>query len=99
MIQHFLVSGLVQGVGYRNFTARVAGELGLRGRVRNLTNGQVEAVAIGSEAALTQFEVFLWQGPPRAQVQKIEKKNIVVEIKETGFNILETGGSPWSFDS
>ena len=45
MVQHFLVKGRVQGVGFRWFVQREAAELGLRGWVRNTDDGHVEVLA------------------------------------------------------
>jgi acylphosphatase len=47
MVQHFLVKGRVQGVGFRWFVQREAAEIGLRGWVRNTDDGHVEVLAAG----------------------------------------------------
>ena len=47
MVQHFLVKGRVQGVGFRWFVQREAAELGLRGWVQNTDDGHVEVLAAG----------------------------------------------------
>ena len=67
-----LVEGRVQGVGYRYFAARAARELGLRGWVRNLADGRVEAHAAGEAAAVRAFVERLREGPPHGQVHRIE---------------------------
>ena len=54
--KHYLISGRVQGVGFRAFTARHATELDLKGWVRNLNDGRVEAVATGPATVLEEFE-------------------------------------------
>lgn len=69
--RHFLVSGKVQGVFFRASTARVAEELGLRGHARNLPDGRVEVLAVGSATALESLASWLWQGPPRARVTDV----------------------------
>lgn len=69
----YLISGRVQGVFYRASTVDKARELGLDGWVRNLDDGRVEALAAGEEAALAQFADWLRQGPPRAEVRKVER--------------------------
>lgn len=66
-----IVSGSVQGVGYRYFAAHAAHRLGVRGTVRNLPGGQVEAIGEGEEAALLAFFEELRRGPSAAHVTDI----------------------------
>ncbi len=67
-----LVSGRVQGVGYRAFARRKAQELGLSGYAENLPDGRVEVVAEGDEEDLKLFIEFLKRGPRLAQVEAVE---------------------------
>ena len=53
----FVVSGRVQGVGYRYFVLRAAGTLGVTGFARNQPDGSVEVVAEGGAEALAEVEV------------------------------------------
>lgn len=69
--RHYLVSGRVQGVGFRWFTVDVARREGLSGHVRNLADGQVEVVAEGESESLARFEAALWRGPSRARVEHV----------------------------
>ena len=62
------VSGRVQGVFYRDSCARVAAGLGVRGWVRNLSDGSVQVVAEGERDAVEQLVEWCRQGPPRAVV-------------------------------
>lgn len=71
MRKRFLVSGRVQGVGYRNFARHYARKIGLTGYAANLPDGSVEVEADGTEAALRQFEVMLRRGPPLARVAQV----------------------------
>ena len=64
-----IVSGRVQGVGYRASAAHEARRLGVRGWVRNRPDGTVEVDAQGDEAVLETFLVYLRQGPPGARVK------------------------------
>ncbi len=68
----FLVSGVVQGVGYRFFAVRAARGLGIRGFARNLPDGRVEVVAQGSAEALRRFQDQLRTGPRGAAVDGVE---------------------------
>ncbi len=71
----FLVSGRVQGVFYRASTREQALTLGLSGHARNLPDGRVEVLAIGSAASLETLERWLWQGPPAARVDSVLRED------------------------
>jgi acylphosphatase len=68
-----LISGRVQGVGFRYFVVQKAQRLGLRGYARNDSNGDVIIVAQGARTALEYLLVLLRQGPPAAQVQDVRE--------------------------
>src|SRR5690349_6884897 len=68
---HALVSGQVQGVGFRLWAQRRARALGLTGYVRNLNDGSVEVVGEGSQAALEQYLMALRRGPESAEVRAV----------------------------
>jgi acylphosphatase len=67
-----LVSGRVQGIGYRNFTRKKALELGLSGYAENLPDGRVEVVAEGGSAELEHLLHYLRQGPRGAKVEHLD---------------------------
>lgn len=67
-----LVSGRVQGVGYRAFTCRMAASRGLTGGVENLDSGQVAVDAEGSRGALEEFVTDLKKGPVGARVTEVQ---------------------------
>ncbi|GIW24775.1 acylphosphatase [Meiothermus sp.] len=67
-----LVSGQVQGVGYRYFTRKKAFELGLSGYAENLADGRVEVVAEGEKADLEHLIHHLRQGPRGARVEHLD---------------------------
>jgi acylphosphatase len=69
---HLLVSGIVQGVGYRAFAAGVAVRLGLLGGVRNLEGGRVELEVEGAKLLIEALVQELKIGPPAAKVTKVE---------------------------
>ena len=66
-----LVSGMVQGVGYRFFTQRVAEELKLSGWVRNLPDGRVQAEVEGPRARVEELLARLRVGPRLASVTDV----------------------------
>ena len=68
----FEVSGLVQGVFFRQSTRQQARLLGITGWVRNLPDGRVEGQATGDEAMLETLREWLTRGPPAATVLKLE---------------------------
>jgi len=67
-----VISGRVQGVCYRAWTAEQAGKLGLRGWVRNRTNGMVEALFIGPAEDVDAMIAKCRRGPSLAHVVDIE---------------------------
>jgi len=84
----FLVHGRVQGVGFRWWVWRQATRLGLRGLARNLRDGSVEVIAEGSDSGLADLERVLAQGPPAAQVERVEKSDVPHEVAiPNGFDI------------
>ena len=83
----YIISGRVQGVGYRFFAERVANELGLRGYVKNLWDGNVEAYAIGEEAQLEEFRRRLAEGPRLGRVTAVQESVEVVDKRYKRFEI------------
>lgn len=69
---HVLISGRVQGVGYRAWCAERAGGLGLSGWVRNLHKGEVEAVFCGSAAQVDAMVAAAAEGPDWARVMRVD---------------------------
>jgi acylphosphatase len=95
--KHYLISGRVQGVGFRRFTERVALELNLSGWVRNLDDGRVEALAQGPAAALTTFEARLKTGPAHGHVENVVIRCLHKPVMNiSGFTLRKDGAEPWS---
>ena len=69
---HGFVTGRVQGVSYRQYTQEQAERLELDGWVRNLTDGRVEVLLEGEEAAVRELAAWLEQGPTAAKVEAVE---------------------------
>jgi acylphosphatase len=72
----YLVSGRVQGVGYRYFTLQAAESLGVAGFARNLPDGRVEVVAEASDDVLAAFEEKLREGPSFSSVSDLDRAPI-----------------------
>lgn len=69
---HIFISGRVQGVCYRAFTQELAYKLDLKGWVKNLYDGRVEAVLEGNKKAIEQVIKECYAGPPGSRVKDIE---------------------------
>ena len=65
------ISGRVQGVGYRAWAVRTAARLGVRGWVRNQSDGSVEALVIGGEPAVAAMVEACRRGPGAATVADV----------------------------
>ena len=87
--KHLIISGRVQGVGFRYFTKKSAESLGVSGWVKNLRSGDVEAVLQGNLESVTEMMNRLETGPTTARVDEIEelddKPN--TQSRVNGFNI------------
>jgi len=86
----YLISGRVQGVGYRFFAERWAHQLGVSGYVKNLWDGRVEVYAIGEAAALEEFKLRLTEGPRSARVTSLEESDEPIMQRYSTF-VIEGG--------
>lgn len=66
-----IISGIVQGVGFRYWTRDTARSLNLQGWVRNLPDGTVELEAFGPEDSLRTLQDLLHEGPPYSRVTEV----------------------------
>lgn len=82
-----MLSGRVQGVGFRYFTQDAARREGLHGYVLNRDDGSVEAVAEGDAESLERFERALRRGPSRSRVEHVLIDEIDPDQGNTGFHI------------
>ncbi len=85
MTRTFLVSGRVQGVGFRDWVRRTARAQGVRGWVRNREDGRVEAVATAETEALEHFEQALRGGSAISRIESVESS----DVDETLFSDFE----------
>ena len=69
---HVIVDGRVQGVFFRSRTKHEADAVGVKGWVLNRSDGRVEAVFEGEEAAVRKMIEFCKRGPPGAKVVKVD---------------------------
>ena len=92
---HVLVSGLVQGVGYRASVVVAARARGLRGWVRNLRDGRVELWAEGPAQDLAALLAACRRGPPAARVDDLQQRAAdahLLDLRRPGerFSVLPT---------
>jgi acylphosphatase len=85
--RRFILSGRVQGVGFRYFALDAARREGLNGYVANQDDGSVEAVAEGEAAAMERFERALRRGPSRSRVEHVMVDELTPEMRNAGFEI------------
>ena len=83
----YRIRGRVQGVGYRYFTQQIALRLGVRGWVRNLSNGDVEAHGEGESDVLDRFRAELGRGPSFARVSEVVEGDASADGHVTSFEI------------
>lgn len=91
---HILVSGKVQGVGFRQFVHSNAKALGLNGWVRNLKDGRVEAILTADEGRTKLMIAHMLEGPRYSEVSSLEKVALKEDFNFKDFAILETGEKP-----
>jgi acylphosphatase len=81
------VEGRVQGVGFRWWTVRTGERLGLRGWVRNLSDGSVEAHFAGFREAVVEMDAALRRGPGGARVVEVKEMGEGERLPERGFEV------------
>jgi acylphosphatase len=86
LARRYIVSGRVQGVGFRYFVQKHAELLSLSGYARNLDDGRVEVYAVGPEAKLSERPGHLWNGPRRSDVRGVEEQEAPM-LESRGFHI------------
>jgi acylphosphatase len=81
------IMGRVQGVGFRDWTAREATRLGLTGWVRNERDGSVVALLVGPDDAVAAMLERLWKGPRLAAVSDVKSQAVSITEIAKGFRI------------
>ena len=78
--RRYIVTGRVQGVGFRWFVDREARLIGLAGWVRNNPDGNVEVLASGSDEQLAKLKTKLKQGPRASRVDEVIEEDASDEV-------------------
>ena len=85
------IEGRVQGVGYRQWMLSLARQIGICGWVRNIANGQVHALLVGTDVQLAQLVEQCRRGPALAKVLRVNSQVVPVpQIKPTTFQIIDS---------
>ena len=83
-----IIKGRVQGVGYRRWFEKEAIQLNLKGYVRNLATGEVEATLVGEPQTILTMIHHSYVGPLHAQVESIEHIQVDIKSAFDGFKML-----------
>jgi acylphosphatase len=89
--RRYLVSGRVQGVGFRFFAHDAAAVEGVSGWVANLPDGRVEVWIEGDDESVERVERKIRRGPPGARVADVETLEETPTGRYTGFDIRQSG--------
>jgi acylphosphatase len=89
LARRYIVSGRVQGVGFRYYVEDVAGNIGLQGFVRNRRDGCVEVLGIGTPEQLQQLRAALEKGPLMSHVKSVVEEPESVDARYLGNFIIE----------
>lgn len=81
------IRGRVQGVCFRHYTEQEANRLGIRGWVRNMPDGSVEACIAGNETQMCAMKRWLQHGPSYASVEHVEFADASLPENHNGFSI------------
>ncbi len=85
-----VVSGGVQGVGYRDTMRIVARDAGVTGWVRNRRDGTVEAEVEGDDSAVDEVLAWMAEGPPGSRVESARVTEMEPTGSERGFDVRDT---------
>ena len=86
---HIIVSGVVQGIGYRQWLKRGAKRFFITGWVKNREDGSVEAVLFGEEKNIDLFMHHAKNGPPLAHIRDIKIEPYITEETFSLFSVLQ----------
>ena len=90
MKKHIVISGKVQGVGFRYWLYKEAKQRNIDGWVRNKISGEVEALLIGKDEKINNLIKLCKKGPPLAEITKIDVQNYQKEYFGKSFEIIKT---------
>ena len=90
MIKHLVISGRVQGVGFRYWLQSVAIEKNIFGWVKNKISGDVEALIVGEEKKVKDLIKLCEKGPHSSNVDRVKINEYKKEYLKKSFDIIES---------
>jgi acylphosphatase len=91
MKKHIIITGKVQGVGFRYWLHKAAIQRNVTGWVRNKISGEVEALLIGKDEEINSLINLCEIGPLSSGVTKVQVKNYQKEYLKKSFDIINSG--------
>ena len=91
MKKHIIISGKVQGVGFRYWLYKAAIQKKIDGWVKNKISGEVEALLIGNDVDINNLIALCKKGPPASRVTKVKIQNYQNEYLKKTFDIINNG--------
>ena len=91
MKKHIIITGKVQGVGFRYWLHKAAMQRNVTGWVRNKISGEVEALLIGKDEKINSLINLCEIGPLSSEVTKVQVKNYQREYLKKSFDIINNG--------
>ena len=90
MKKHIVITGRVQGVGFRYWLCKAAVRNNINGWVKNKISGEVEALLIGNDTETDNLIKLCEKGPPSSKVTKVEVQNYKKEYLKKSFEIINS---------
>ena len=91
MKKHIVISGKVQGVGFRYWLYKAAIQRNIDGWVRNKISGEVEALLVGNDVEINKLIKLCEKGPPSSKVTKVKIQSYQKEYLKKSFDIINNG--------
>ena len=91
MKKHIIISGKVQGVGFRYWLYKAAIQKNINGWVRNKISGEVEAILIGNDVEINKLIKLCEKGPVTSEVTKVKVQSYQKEYLQKSFDIINNG--------
>ena len=86
-----IITGKVQGVGFRYWLYKEAKQRNIDGWVKNKVSGEVEALLIGNDAEINNLIKLCEQGSPSSKVKKVKVQGYQKEYLKKSFDIINNG--------